>query len=130
LHRRAALKDRAPGITHAGAVVQVLIDAMGEQEAGAGIEGFHRGYGGSEALRSRMLRMWAEYEDKVTVCLATEAGTPPTPAMRLHAVQLIGIVRSVTAPEVRALVAGLDPAAAGAALKDWLRSAAGLTGAF
>jgi AcrR family transcriptional regulator len=124
----AAMKDRAPGTTHADAVAGVLIEAMEGQGASAGIEGFHRGYGGSEALRSRLLRMWAEYEDRITACLAAEAGTGPTPEMRLHAFQLVGIVRSVTAPEVRDLIAGLGPEAATAALEDWLRTAARLTG--
>ena len=48
--------------------------------------------------------------------------------MRLHAFQLVGIVRSVTAPEARELIAGLGPEAATAALEDWLRTAARLTG--
>jgi hypothetical protein len=47
--------------------------------------------------------------------------------MRLHAVRLVGIVRTLTAPETRALVAGLPPAKATAALEEWLRSAARLS---
>jgi hypothetical protein len=69
--------------------------------------------------------MWAEYEDRITAYLAAEAGTSPTPAMRLHAVRLVGI--ALTAPETRALVAGLSPAKATAALEEWLREAARLS---
>jgi hypothetical protein len=47
--------------------------------------------------------------------------------MRLHAVRLVGIVRTLTAPETRALVAGLSPAKATAALEEWLREAARLS---
>ena len=44
--------------------------------------------------------------------------------MRLHAAQLIALVRSLTAPEMRALVAGLSLAQALAAFGDWLYDAA------
>jgi AcrR family transcriptional regulator len=120
----AALENRPPGTTHAEAVAGMLVDAMAEQGAGAGIEGFHRGYGESEALRGRMLRMWAEYEDRVTAFLAAEAGTPATPDMRLHALRLVALVRSLTSPELRALVAGMEAAQAAAAIEEWVRAAA------
>jgi hypothetical protein len=45
------------------------------QKAAEGIEGFHRGYGGSPALHARLLRMWEEYEDRITAVLAAEAGS-------------------------------------------------------
>jgi hypothetical protein len=47
--------------------------------------------------------------------------------MRLHAVRLVGIVRTLTAPETRALVAGLSSAEVIAVLEEWLRSAARLS---
>jgi hypothetical protein len=68
--------------------------------------------------------MWAGYEDQVTAFRAAEAGTAATPQMRLHAVQLVALARSLTAPEMRALVAGLSPAQALAALSGWLHDAA------
>jgi hypothetical protein len=37
------------------------------------------------------------YEDQVTAFLAAEAGTAATPQMRLHAVQLVALARSLTA---------------------------------
>lgn len=91
---------------------------------GAGLEGFHRGYGDSPALQSGLLRMWADYEDQITAFLAAEAGTRATPQMRLHATPLVALARTLTAPEMRGLVAALSPAQALDALGGWLRDAA------
>jgi len=121
----AALAARAPGTTHAEAMADELIAQIrGQDDPAAGLEGFHRGYGESPAIRSGLLRLWAEYEDRITAFLAAEAGTGPSPAMRLHAMQLVAIPRSLTTAEVRALVAGLSPAEAGVTLERWLRAAA------
>jgi AcrR family transcriptional regulator len=120
-----ALAARPPGTTHAEAIAADLAAQVRTQgDPAAGLEGFHRGYGESEAIRSGLLRMWAEYEDRITAFLAAEAGTEPRPAMRLHAMQLVAIPRSLTTSEVRRLVAGLSPEEAGAALEQWLRAAA------
>ena len=61
-----------------------------------------------------LLRMWAEFEDRIVEQLAAEAGGPATPALRLRAIQLVGIVRTTTAPELRDSPSGLA---------DWLREA-------
>jgi AcrR family transcriptional regulator len=121
----AALAARPPGTSHAEAVAAALAaQVRAEGDPAAGLEGFHRGYGQSAALQAGLLRMWAEYEDRITAFLADEAGTGPTPRMRLYAAQLIAIARTLTAPEMRALVAGLPPEQAAAALERWLRAAA------
>jgi AcrR family transcriptional regulator len=121
----AALAARPPGTSHAEAVAAALAaQVRAEGDPAAGLEGFHRGYGQSVALQAGLLRMWAEYEDRITAFLADEAGTGPTPRMRLYAAQLIAIARTLTAPEMRALVAGLPPEQAAAALERWLRAAA------
>lgn len=138
----AGLRDRPAGISHGHAVAQVLIDAVRHDPDGpqAGIEGFHRGYSTSNGVKARLLRMWADYEDQITAFLAEEAGTPgagadmrgptvdasgaPTPAMRLEAIQLVGIVRSLISPEVRAMLAGRDADQATASLTAWLNAAA------
>jgi AcrR family transcriptional regulator len=106
-----ALAHRAVGVTHGEAVSRALVGVLrsGEQTASQGIEGFHRGYGESQALRSRILRLWAEYEDRITAFLAEEAGAGPTPAMRLKAIELVGILRLLTLPEMRAAIRGLSP---------------------
>jgi AcrR family transcriptional regulator len=122
----AALAARAPGTTRAEAVADELTAQIRAQDdPAAGLEGFHRGYGESPAIRSGLLRLWAEYEDRLTAFLAAEAGAEPTPAMRLHAMQLVAIPRSLTTAELRALVAGLPPAQAREGLERWLRDAAG-----
>ena len=121
----AALAARPPGTTHAEAVAAELVaQVRAEGDPAAGLEGFQRGYGDSPAIRSGLLRLWGEYEDRITAFLAAEAGTEPTAAMRLHAMQLVAIPRSLTTPEVRALVAGRGPEEAEAALEAWLRTAA------
>jgi hypothetical protein len=68
--------------------------------------------------------MWEEYEDQVTRVLAAEAGTAPTPAMRLRAIGVIGLLRGLTSPEMRAALAGLPPPDALAYVCDWLLAAA------
>lgn len=120
-----ALRRRLPGTgageAIAGALITVLRD--GGQTASEGLEGFHRGYGSSAALHSRLLRMWEEYEDRITAALAAEAGSPATPAMRLEAIRLVGILRSLTYPEVRTAISGLSPADSLAYVCDWLLAA-------
>jgi len=67
--------------------------------------------------------MWADYEDALAVALADDAGLPaPTPALRLAATQLIGIPRSFTSPEVRALARD-HPDAETEVLRAWLAEA-------
>jgi AcrR family transcriptional regulator len=145
-----ALRQRPPGTSPgeaiAGALITVLRDG-GQREDGQpdggqrdggqrdggqrdggqavreGIEGFHRGYGSSAALHSRLLRMWEEYEDRITAALAAEAASSPTPAMRLEAIRLVGILRSLTYPEVRSAIAGLSSADSLAYVGDWLLAA-------
>lgn len=121
----AALAARPPGTTHAEAVAAELAAQIRAQaDPAAGLEGFHRGYGESAAIHPGLLRLWADYEDRITAFLAAEAGAEPSPAIRLHAMQLVAIPRSLTTSEVRGLVAGLPPAQARAALECWLRDAA------
>jgi AcrR family transcriptional regulator len=120
-----AMAGRTPGSSHADAIADALAaQARAQGDLAAGFEGFHRGYGQSAAIQSGLLRMWADYEDRVTAFLAAEAGTDPTPALRFYATQLVALARTLTAPEMRALVAGFPPKQATAALERWLRSAA------
>jgi AcrR family transcriptional regulator len=122
----AAMRDRPAGTPRGLAVADAVMGAVrdGDQTVAEGIEGYHRGFGGSAALRSRLLRMWAGYEDQVTEFLAGEAGGPATAAMRLEAIQLVGLLRTMTSSEVHAMVAGLDDAQALEAVDSWLHAAA------
>jgi AcrR family transcriptional regulator len=127
-----ALQRRPPGTSPAEAVTTAVIASLrgSSQPVSEGIEGFHRGYGGSPALRSRLLRMWEDYEQQITAALAAEdgsvsAGDPsaPAPAIRLQAIQLVGILRTLTYPEVRDAIAGLSAQDSLVYVCDWLRAA-------
>jgi len=120
-----ALRDRPAGITPGEAITRALAAAIrdGDQAVSDGIEGFHRGYADSAALHSRLLRMWEQYEDSITAALAAEASGPPQPAMRLQAIKLVGILRTLTSPELRAALAGLSPGESLAYVCDWLLAA-------
>lgn len=117
----ADLKARPVGTSPATVVAAALTAALRESEhVAADLEGFDRGYGQSETLRWRILRTWAEYEDAVALALAQQAGLQaPSAEMKFHAIQLIGLVRSVIWREVHALTAGKDNAAAADALSAW-----------
>jgi AcrR family transcriptional regulator len=133
----AAIEGRSPGVSPgqalAGALIGVLRDARPAgpqtgpparpQTVAEGIEGFHRGYGGSPALHARLLRMWEEYEDRITAVLAAETGAAPTPATRLRATGLVGILRCLTSAEMRTAVAGRTPRDGLAYVCDWLLAA-------
>jgi AcrR family transcriptional regulator len=134
-----AIVGRPPGVRPGQAVAAALTTVLRDepQTAAEGIEGFHRGYGGSPALHARLLRMWAEYEDRITAVLAAEAartepdsaetdraeGSAATPAMRLRAIGLVGILRCLTSAEMRAAVAGQAPGDRLAYICDWLQAA-------
>ena len=124
----AAIEARPAGTSPAQAVAAALAALLGDggQAVSEGIEGFHRGYGGSPALHARLLRMWEEYEDRVTSVLAAEAGTAATPAMRLTAIGVIGLLRGLTSPEMRTAVAGLTPRDSLTYVRGWLRTAGDL----
>jgi AcrR family transcriptional regulator len=118
----AAIERRSPGTSPGTAVAQALVGVVreGPQPVADGIEGFHRGYGGSPALHARLLRMWAEYEDRVTAVLAAESGAAASPSTRLRAIGLVGMLRALTSAEMRAAVAGRPPGDGLAYVCDWL----------
>ena len=105
-----AIRSRPAGSTPVQAVAALLgrlVDGSGQ-----GLEDYHRGYGGSDALASRLRRMWESYEEAVAGVLAAEAvaagtgGPHPGPSARLTAALLVAMVRSFTWPEVLAGDAG------------------------
>ena len=100
-----ALKSRPAAQTAADAVAAAMITMMKANGAVAeSLEGFHRGYAGSDALRARLLRLWADYEDVLAQQLAHEAGRDaPNADIRFSAAQLVGLVRSTTWQELRDL---------------------------
>ncbi|HEX3589376.1 MAG TPA: hypothetical protein VHV74_07075 [Pseudonocardiaceae bacterium] len=102
----------------------MLRDAVSAEGAdpATGLAGFHRAYGTSPALHSGLHRMWAGFEDRLTAQLATEHPGAASPGDRLLAIQLIGIVRSLIAPEVRSGCTG-DPDHAQELIDTWITSA-------
>lgn len=117
----AALRSRPAGMSAAEAVGAALRDLAGAEDDG--LEGYHRLVGDSPALRSRLLRLWAEYEDILVAVLAERDG-PASPRTRLQAAQLIAVVRSLTSPEVRAaVVRGAGPGDRRRILFAWLDEA-------
>lgn len=120
-----ALRDRAAGTSPGLAVAHALIGVLDDSDhsLSAGIEGFHRGYASSSGLHARLLRMWEDYENQITAALAGEAGGEATPTMRLEAIGIVGILRTLTGPEVRAVIAALPPEEGLAWTRAWLLAA-------
>ncbi|HEU0164177.1 MAG TPA: helix-turn-helix domain-containing protein [Thermomicrobiales bacterium] len=123
------LRARDPGISPVDAVAGTLKRLVADPDRpGLGVEGFHRGVGDSLVLESRLLRMWADYEDTLTAELAREAGeASPSPRVRLMAIQLIAILRTVTSQEIRRMLGDLPMESQQGALTAWIDEAASLT---
>ena len=123
----AAIERRSAGTSPGNAVAEALVSVVraGRQPVTDGIEGFHRGYRASPALHARLLRMWEEYEDRITAVLAGESGAAATPATRLRAIALVGMLRALTSGEMRASVAGKPPGDSLAYVCDWLLASGG-----
>ncbi len=119
-----AIVGRDPGASVIAATAaelrrQARASAPGEVD---GVEGWHRAIGDSPALRSRLRRMWSDYEDAVTEAFAASTPGLDAPSARLLAMRVIALVRSLTTPEVRELVgASRDPVRA---LRRWIDRAA------
>ncbi len=72
--------------------------------------------------------MWEDYEEHITAALAAETDSAATPAMRLQAIGMVGILRSLTYPELHAAIAGLPPQDSLEVVCDWLLTAGQGTG--
>ena len=84
------------------AVVQTLINLLKQSgEATESLGSFQKGFGDSEALQSRMLRLWADYEETIVRELTTEAKlSHPTADIRFLATQLVALIRATTWKEM------------------------------
>lgn len=120
----SALRERKKGTTAVQAIVDTLIRLL--QESGSvadSLAGFQRGYGDSEALRSRILRMWADYEDAIAKELAHEENLEhPTADLRFLAAQLVTLIRASTWKEVYDIAVQNKPNEI-AAVEAWIRQA-------
>jgi AcrR family transcriptional regulator len=125
-----AVRSRPHGTSPADAVGALLVELLSqEKESLKGLEGYHRMVGDSLALRSRLLRMWEEYEDELTAVLLSELDglSDGAPRARLAACSLVAMVRSFTSPEVLSMAAARrSPAARRKAVRGWAGEAAAL----
>jgi AcrR family transcriptional regulator len=125
-----AVRSRPDGTSPADAVGTLVVNLLSEGKEGLeGLEGYHRMVGDSQALRSRLLRMWEEYEDEITAVLLLELGSlrDGPPRARLAACSLVAMVRSFTSPEVLAMAATRrSPAAGRKAVERWATDATAL----
>jgi AcrR family transcriptional regulator len=122
-----AVRLRAEGTSALDAVVAVLnVMADDEDEDGEGLVACHRGFGDSDALQSRLRRMWESYEDALAAALAEEIDERPVgPRARLAAGLLIAMFRSVTSQEVLTEVGRhRSPAARRKAWRAWIATSA------
>lgn len=102
----AGMRRRPAGTSPANAIAGVLGEMMGQGDAADGLAKFQQSFGGSEAIQSRILRLWAEYEDALAAELAREAGKDdPTADMRFHAAQLAILLRAGTWKEIADIAA-------------------------
>jgi AcrR family transcriptional regulator len=121
-----AVRSRAPGVTPVGAVAALLHEVIVEDGGDAeGLAGFQRRMSHSDALRSRLRRMWENYEDALTALLAEQLdGSVVAPRARLTATLLVAMVRSLTSAELLTEVGWRgSPSAQSEALHAWVDTA-------
>lgn len=119
-----ALRARAKDVPASGVVAETLIKLARERDSVTeSYSAFQRGYGESEALKSRLARLWAEYEETLAKELASERKLDiPDADVRFEAAQLVILIRSTTWSEVhRSIAAGADP---DSVFRKWLRKKA------
>jgi AcrR family transcriptional regulator len=92
----------SPG-SPADALAAVLESAMLRVDTAETGAAFHRTYGCSPAVQSRMLRLWAELEDRLTQALAERRERASQPEDRYDAIKLVGMLRTLLAPETLAV---------------------------
>ena len=119
-----AIASRGPGVSVFAAAAAELQRQAKQQDTTEidGIERWHRSVGASLALQSRLRRMWSDYEDAVAEVIVQTTPKIDPPLARLQAMQVIAMVRSLTSPEVRALVS--TKANPRRALSQWIDRAA------
>jgi AcrR family transcriptional regulator len=123
----AAIRDRPTTTTPAQAVAGFLVAAYNDPQNSSTLEGFHRGYGSSAAVQNRLLRLWAELEDRLVDELAAErepTGVEARARLRIYAGALVGIIRSATSNELLRAVDGAGAAQAAKIVAAWLGAAA------
>lgn len=114
--------DGVGPVDAAAAELRRMVQDGGRNGQVDGVEGYHRAFGDSPALQSRLRRMWSDYEDAVTAAVLSRRPDTGPAAARLEAMLVIALVRSLTTAEVGELIrAAADPRAA---LVTWIDAAA------
>ena len=103
----------------------LAVEPATDHDRSDSLDGYLRAVGDSPALQSRLRRMWTMYEDAVTAAVRERDGRTAATVARLQAIALVGIVRSVTSPEVREHVA--NARSPQRALAQWIDRAAQMT---
>jgi AcrR family transcriptional regulator len=126
-----AVSARPAGTTAVQAVAGLLDRLIVGNDDPEGLQGFHRAIGDSDALQSRLRRMWENYEEALAGALASETEGPAAPARaRLAASMLVAMVRSLVSPEVLAEVERhASPQDRRQALRAWVATAAAMVSA-
>jgi AcrR family transcriptional regulator len=123
----AVLRDRDRAVSPLEALTEWLLREVATDDTAEGVERYHRSIGTSQAVASRLRRLWEDYEDAIARELADEANEAvPSPRTRLIAAQLTAMIRVTTSPEVRRFVARHPTNDSRAAMQDWVRQAAEL----
>ncbi len=121
-----AVRSRPLGTSPVDAVGGLLADLIAARGEGVeSLRGYHRMVGDSQALSSRLLRMWSDYEDELAALLSAELRDKDAPAWaRLAAMQLVAVVRSLASEEVLALADRYkSDRRRRAAVEEWVRTA-------
>lgn len=122
-----ALRDRGRELSPLEALTEWLLQEVTIDDTAEGVERYHRSIGTSQAVASRLRRLWEDYEDGIARELADEANEAvPSPRTRLIAAQLTAMIRVTTSPEVRRFVARHPSNDPRSAMQDWVRQAAEL----
>ena len=117
----AASPDGTSPVDAVAAELRRLVQDTSQGGPMEGVEGYHRAFGDSPALQSRLRRMWADYEDAATAAVLARHPDYPPAVARLEAMLAIALVRSLTSSEVRVLANSADDPRA--ALLAWIETA-------
>lgn len=118
---KSRTKDESPARTVTGTLIRLLKENGAPADS---LAAFQKGYGSSEVLSVRLLKLWADYEDAIAGQLATEQGLKkPTVDIRYVSAQVVTLIRAVTWKEMHEMIAK-KRSGSHSALSAWLEKKA------